>query len=178
MKTSNMTRIPIILLVLACLVMLSAYVFLWVMNSRLYVRVGALQSEVAMETVREERAGDTGRFADDIRDDGELVRSFFVGRDTEVMAIETLEGLAHTTGADVTITQVDIQNQTPEIPGTLVVNLSGNGSWKAVSHLMTLLEHLPFHADVPYVSLTTSPSSEKTAALWTLSARLEMALTQ
>ena len=178
MKSTNLTKIPIILLSLACFAALGVYIFLWVMNGRLQSRVQTLQSEVAVETVREERADSTGHFADDIRDDGALVQSFFVGRDNEVVAIETLEGLANVTGATVDITQVDVQNQTADAPGTLIVNVSGNGSWKQISHLLALLESLPFHANIPYVSLTTSPSPENTTAVWALSVRLEIALAQ
>ena len=172
MKNLRSTTLPFIVLGLVCLVVLSVYVFLWVMTGRAHGRVNALQSEVVLQEAREAHAQDTGRFINDIRDDGELVYSFFVSRANVVGAIETLESLEKSTGARVTITQVDARNQTADAPGTLVVGLSGTGSWKAVAHLLRLLETLPFQSQLMYVSLSTSPSTEGGSS-WSLQARLE-----
>lgn len=177
MKVSRTKIIPFVTLGLACLAMLGVYIFLWVMTDRAHARVSALQAEVLMQEAREARAHDTGRFLDDIRDDGELVRSFFVSRDNVVGAIETLESLSSATGARVTINQVDAIDQTADVPGKLLVGLSGIGSWKQISQLLVLFETLPFHSKMTYVSLATSPSSEGSAS-WTLQARLEAQLVQ
>ena len=177
MKDPRTKIIPFILLGLACLAMLSVYIFLGVMTERAHARVSALQAEVLMQEAREARAHDTGRFLDDIRDDGELVYSFFVSRDNVVGAIETLESLSGVTGARVTINQVDAIGQTADVPGTLLIGLSGTGSWKQISQLLALLETLPFHSKVVYTTLATSPSSEGSAT-WTMQVRLEAQLVQ
>ena len=177
MNTEPTKKIPFILLGVLGLGVLSAYIFLWIIIDRAYTRVSALQIEIAQQEVREARAQDTGKFIEDIRDDGEVVHSFFVSRNSVVTAIETLENLEDVTGARVTISQVDAVDQTKEIPGKLMIGLSGSGTWKQISRLLALLETLPFHSNVTYVTLTTSPSPEGSAT-WSLQVRLEAQLTQ
>ncbi|MEK7606487.1 MAG: hypothetical protein AAB458_02770 [Patescibacteria group bacterium] len=164
-----------ILMALGCAGMLSIYIFLWTMTERTHERVATLTNDVALATEREKRADDTGDFIEDIRDDGDLVKSFFISRSNVLVAIETLEGLALTTGATIDITRVENEGQTPTDPGRLLLELRAEGTWVSISQFVALLEHLPFHTNFTYFALNTSPGGEEPAP-WTLQARLKAQL--
>lgn len=173
--TQHASTSLIVLLGIACIVAFGGYTLLVVSGNRASARATLLQQEVMVQSQREARVGNTEKLLEDVRNEQEHIASFFVSRNNVVSAIETLEGLGGVTRTTVTLADVTLSGESTTAPDVLTIRLTGTGSWANVAHLLSLLEHLPFHAELVSVSLNTSPGSDA-PSIWTLQATLQSRL--
>lgn len=162
----------LIVLVLAGVLFLVWYI------DRIGGELVALEEEVMIQTIREQQADAVGNFLEDIANEENTVASFFVHKDNVLHAIQTLESLGTAIGEPVSLAQVEVIDQTPQTPGVLSVRLSSAGSWSAMMRLLSLLEHLPFHAEISQAALGTGSGTSAEPARWSLQVLITAALVE
>lgn len=178
MKNLRTVQTPIVLLSVFVVLVFAGFGFLvWFVNARA-AELSTLEQELMVQSAREKQADEMGDFVNDIANEEQHVRSFFIHRNDVVAAIKTVEALSDSVGVPVSIAQVDVAGQTADVPGVLTMRVSATGSWQAVNKLLTLLEHLPFHARLDQVALSTGSGPAEKTSPWTLQAIISSQLIQ
>lgn len=161
-----MTRTPYIHLIIAgaiLLVALGVYVF-W------YGRVNTLSAQAAALSSQIQQLGDANGRASSVRRDLEEVGrqeaelyAHFVGNDTIVSYLETVEATGRSLGATVTVVSVGNAPARAGHPAEIQMALRITGSFDAVMRTLGAIEYQSYDTTLTNVTLDT-PDSTWTAA--------------
>jgi hypothetical protein len=154
------------------------YIFSLIVVSRLYNHIAVVQQELLVQIELERHVRDTTGLLAELRGVGDAITTYFKTPNDVIAVIEGIEGFKKQIGAPVTVVQLDVHGADPTTrEGTLVVSVFSDGSWKAMSQLMALLDTLPYQSTVTQLSLdTTGLDEDGHAPVWTLRAALDIAL--
>lgn len=128
-------------------------------------------SELAQEAEREQSLHTTSGLLADLSEERVALDSFFITPGAEVLFIERIEALGATAGAVITVRDVRLENANEAGEGTLMLGLVAQGTWREITHLLALLDTLPFESELTTATLTRSGDVE--AGSWTLQTTLE-----
>ncbi len=135
-------------------------------------------SELATEVTREASMERLGGFLDELAKDQMRLSDFFVSPKDAVLMIEQVEALGDVVGVPVVISGVSLVDENAETgEGTMVMKIGARGTWRAMSHLLALLDTFPFVSHVESVSLLMSePEKKGGAPLWSFRGELHLSL--
>jgi hypothetical protein len=167
--------IPTILITIA---FLAAYIFgVW------YVRhlegvVHAQALELAAETRRETSMRSLAGFLAELSSDEDHLSSFFIAPDEAVLMIERVEGLGALVGVPVSISDVRIKDENADTgEGTMVMSISGEGTWRQTTKLIALLDELPSASLIESAMLVRGgKEGEDGQQMWSLRVTLQVFL--
>ncbi len=147
------------------IVFAAIYVGALVTLSRSQKAVAAQASELAAEVRREESTQILAALLEDLSGDTSKLDAFFISPDGAVGVIEDIEALSSVIGAPLSVADVRIEDENAETgEGTLSMNVSAEGSWRSTTHLLTLLDTLPFQSELNSVTLTLINDEDSDAA--------------
>ena len=160
------------------IVFAAIYVGALVTLSRSQKAVAAQASELAAEVQREESTQILASLLKDLSEDTSKLDAFFISPEGAVSVIEDIEGLSSVVGASISVADVHIEDENAETgEGTLTMNVSAEGSWRSMRHLLTLLDTLPFQSELTSVTLTlVSDEDSEAAAQWSLRGLVRVSL--
>lgn len=163
-----------------CAVLIGAYVVAVVITRRQYAHIQTTQEELLLQIQLERRVRDTAGILAELSDEREGVQEFFRAPEDIITIIEELEGFGTYVGTPVAVLQVQVENEDPETrEGVFVVNIMSEGSWRSISHLLSLLDSLPYQSSISHVTLNTSGVDEDTPEpRWALRATVRITLKQ
>lgn len=163
-----------------CAVLIGAYAVAVVTTRRQYAHIQATQEELLIQIQLERRVRDTAGTLAELSGEREGVKKFFRTPQDIITIIEELEGFGVYVGAPVAVLQVQVENEDPQTrEGVLVVNVMSEGSWRSISHLLSLLDSLPYQSALSQVTLDTSGVDEDTPEpRWALRAAVRITLRQ
>lgn len=163
-----------------CVLLISAYVVAVVVTRRQYAHIQTTQEELLMQIQLERRVRDTAGTLAELSEERAGVKEFFRTPEDIIAIIEELEGFGTYVGTPVAVLQVQIEDEDPETrEGVFVVNVMSEGSWRSISHLLSLLDSLPYQSSLSQVTLDTSGVNEETPQpRWSLRATVRITLKQ
>ncbi|GMU73831.1 MAG: hypothetical protein AMXMBFR44_0300 [Candidatus Campbellbacteria bacterium] len=174
----NMRQLTLYAAISLCAALIGVYVFVTMKTQRLYEQITTIQEELLLQIQLERRVRDTAGTLAELSHERLLATTYFKTPEDVITIIEEIEGFSEVVGAPVTVLQVHVDEENPETrEGTLVVNVFSEGSWASVSHLLSLLDSLPYQSSVKQVTLDTSGTdSETPRPVWSLRAALSITL--
>jgi len=165
---------------LIAVLLAGVYVGALVVLSRTQKAVAAQAAELAGDVRREESMHALSGLLEDLSGETMKLDAFFVSPDGAVGVIENIEALSSIVGVPVAVSDVHIEEQdTTTGEGTLSMNVAASGSWRSMTHLLTLLDALPFQSELESATLTLiDADSEETTARWSFRGLLTVSLRQ
>jgi hypothetical protein len=151
----------------------SIYVGALIMLSRSQKDLAAQAAELAAEVRREESMQTLGGLLRDLSADTMKLDAFFVAPEGAVGVIEEIEALSLVVGVPISVADVRIQDQDPATgEGVLSMDVAAAGSWRSMTHLLALLDALPFQSELDSATLTLISTEEEASAPWSFRALL------
>lgn len=163
---------------LVAVLLAGIYVGALVVLSRTQKAVASQVAELAGDVQREESMQALSGLLEDLSGETATLDAFFVSPDGAVGVIEDIEALSSTVGASIGVSDVHIEEaDTTTGEGTLLMNVTASGSWRSMTHLLVLLDALPFQSELESATLTlVGDESEDTSAQWSLRGLLKVSL--
>lgn len=161
-----------------CAAFIGVFVFVTLKTQRLYEQITTIQEELLLQIQLERRVRDTAGTLAELSHERTLAQTYFKTPEDVITIIEEIEGFSDVVGAPVTVLQVHVEEENPETrEGVLVVNVFAEGSWASISHLLSLLDSLPYQAFIKQATLDTSGTDTETPRpVWSLRAALSITL--
>ncbi len=161
-----------------CVVLIGAYVVAVVVTRRQYAHIQTTQEELLVQIQLERRVRDTAGTLAELSTERAGVKDFFRAPEDIIAIIEELEGFGAYVGTPVAVLQVQVENEDPKTrEGVFVVSVMSEGSWRSISHLLSLLDSLPYQSSLSQVTLDTSGVDEDTPQpRWALRATVRITL--
>lgn len=159
--------------------LVGVYVWMVILTNGYQRQIVLTQEELLVQVERERRVRDTAGVLASFKDERQLAKTFFKNPDDVISVIEDVEGFARIVGVPVSVVQVQVENEDQETrEGTLVMSIASEGSWSKMTHLIGLLDTLPYQASVTQATLDTSESVEggKSSSLWVARALVSVVL--
>ncbi len=182
-KTEKTKRHYVIyILALFAAALAGAYVWALIRTNQYHDQITFMREELLVQVERERRVRDTAGVLASFKEERKVVKTLFKTPDDVISIIEDIEGLGSVIGAPVSVLQVQVDGEDPETrEGMFTVSLLSEGSWKEMTHLVGLLDALPYHAKMNHVTLDTSDTPEgsegsENSSLWVVRASLSIAL--
>lgn len=156
----NTKRSQRILIILGC-AFIGAVVLLVIEHSfiqKMNQDIVDIENELYIQQRQEEQAIATAAFISTFADRQNELASFVVqnGKDVATVSaiVDMIESLGNQAGVEtVRVAQVGFGTQEKTKYETLSVDVSANGSWDSIIHLLTLLEHIPFRGETRSIRL-------------------------
>ncbi len=137
--------------------------------------VAAQAVELEAEARREKSMHTLSDLLRDLSEYTTKLDSFFISPDGAVSVIEDIEALSSVVSVPVTVSDVHIEDQDAKTgEGTLSMNIAAAGSWRSITHLLVLLDSLPFQSKLESVTLTFEDGGEN--AQWSFRGLLTVSL--
>lgn len=163
---------------LVAVLLAGIYVGALVFLSRTQKAVASQAAEIAGEARREGSMHALSDLLKDLSGETSKLDAFFISPDGAVGVIEDIETLSSIVGAPVSVSDVRIEDQNAKTgEGTLLMNVAASGSWRSVTHLLALLDALPFQSELGSATLTlVDADNEDSDARWSLRGLLKVSL--
>lgn len=163
---------------LVAVLLAGIYVGALVFLSRTQKAVASQATELAGDARHEESMHILSALLKDLSGETTKLDAFFVSPDGAVGVIEDLEALSSVVGVPITVSDVRIEDQDAKTgEGTLSMNVAASGSWRSMTHVLTLLDALPFQGQLGSVTLTLiDAESDKASAQWSFRGLLKVSL--
>ena len=169
MKKHNKQRnILILALAILCLA-LAAYAGIFMTISSKQKETLVLYGDLALELQKEDHAKELSVFLEDVRTKQKILSGFFITKETAVSVIEEFESFAGTAGVALEILQVNVA-AVSDTEEALLIDISAEGAWDNIIHLLCLFESLPIQGSISRITLDSSEEA------WTLSATIQIGL--
>ncbi|MEK7579185.1 MAG: hypothetical protein AAB460_01465 [Patescibacteria group bacterium] len=162
--------------VLVSFLLLVVYMGAIVFIRRTTAAVEARAAELALEVRREELTRDTSNLLKGLSKETEDLSAFFVHPGGAVTLIERIEGFSLYVGVPITIRDVSfVPLAEGSEEGAVAMRVETVGSWREMTHLLSLLDTLPFEAEVSTIVLEVVNEGED-GTEWSLRAALTVLL--
>jgi hypothetical protein len=160
------------------LLLVAGYVIVIVLTRRHYAEIKEVQQELLVQIDLERRVRDTAGVLAELSGERASAQQYFKNPDDVIGIIEELEGFGSVIGVPVSVAQVEVEGENTETrEGVFVANVQSDGSWKKMSHLLALLDSLPYQSTVSQLSLDTGGIDIDTPTpIWALRATLRITL--
>lgn len=177
-KRARMMRF--VALVLFCLLLTGVYVFVVTTTQKKYEHIKTVQEELMLQIQLERRARDTAGVLTGLADERSNIQTYFKSPDEIISIIEEIEGFESVVGIPVTVVQIHVENEDVESrEGILVISVFAEGKWKSITHLLSMLDSLPYQSSFSQVTLDTSGTGgERGDPVWSLRGTLRITLKQ
>ncbi|MCR4274669.1 MAG: hypothetical protein NUW02_01295 [Candidatus Campbellbacteria bacterium] len=172
-------RYAVFVFALLAVGLVGAYVWAILLTNQYHNQIILTQEELLVQVERERRVRDTAGVIASLKEEREVVKTFFKTPDDVISIIEEIEGFGRTIGALVSVVQVQVDDEDPKTrEGTFVVSIFSTGSWKKMMNLIGLLDSLPYQAKASQITLDTSQKEggSTTVLPWTVRASLSIVL--
>lgn len=171
------TKTVLILAILYCLF------FVLVLSSALYLirvqgtKLAGLQTTISEQSAKEATYNTVMRLLETTDAERATLASFFLTEKDTISFISELELAAVQLGIKLETTELSVTEAVTKdsvtTPATLVVGLKFEGVESAVKAFVTTLEHIPYHATIPELSVT----NQMAGGVWQGKSRLIITLT-
>ncbi|MFC1732246.1 hypothetical protein ACFL6I_18215 [candidate division KSB1 bacterium] len=160
MKLSD-TQKRIIAAALGVFVLLGIYSTLFIVIKNKNNQISALQNQVDIEVLKDQRLHSTKQLMADLGEGIEQIDAYFVSEDGVVDFLESLEALGEVSGVSVGVNSVSVDESTDGgLPYELLrIDFVARGLWKNVVQLISLLETFPLGIAIERMQFERLPNS-------------------
>ncbi len=178
MQSSRTHHYGIWMTTLVTVLLAGVYVGALVILSRTQKAVAVQVAELAGDVRREESMHALSGLLEDLSGETAMLDAFFVSPDGAVGVIENIETLSSVVGVPVVVSDVHIEDQDATTgEGMLSMNVAASGSWRSMTHLLTLLDALPFQSKLESATLTLADADSDDAGVrWSFRGLLKVSL--
>lgn len=159
MKNKEITK-SISFFIILDLAIISAWFLLFTSINEKKIEVGLLQNNITGRVVRQNELSKLKLFVNDITEEKNQLSSVFIGEDSIVDFIESLEGIAKTSEVDLELRSVGVLNGKNK---GVVTQFRITGKFENIFHYIALLEVSPYQIFFNRVNFSNKEGEESQA---------------
>lgn len=142
----------IISILIANLVVASAYFFLFAEVWSKNKKIASIESEIAGQNEKDVKLQFIGKLLEETKEKRELVSKTFLNSDGAVSFIEEMERLAKNNNVSINIDSITIDKNFSNNKEKINLRIKADGSWKNLYKFFGLLESLSYNIDISRIS--------------------------
>lgn len=143
---------------LYCLSLVGVLVMAILFTRAEQVEYRMLRTTLAEHTAKEASFNEVARIVEETKEERELLASHFLTESDTIAFMAEVEGMAAILGIKLVTSELALVPKTETAPAQLKVGFSFSGSASSVQTFVETLENLPYHSNVPTLSLQRADS--------------------